>query len=175
MDTAPKLLRSVGQIRQGSWWLKPSTTCDSCYREGTKSQGAEEEGVNMRKQGRLPGEGDIRARTNQKDRISTGKHGRKSVWVQVEETVLSCPLWLQIKVLADEVSGDSSWVLACTPKLTSPVVDQPPVSMSTPTGTPRSTHDNLPLHPVVSFPFPPSVCPQPSAHLPDFIPNWQQE
>lgn len=46
----------------------------------------------MRKQGRLPGEGDIRARTNQKDRISTGKHGRKSVWVQVEERVLSCPL-----------------------------------------------------------------------------------
>jgi len=51
--------------------------CDSCSGEGSKGQGAEEEGVNMGKQGRLPGEGDTRARTNQKDGISTGEHGRK--------------------------------------------------------------------------------------------------
>lgn len=134
----------------------------------------------MGKQGRLPGEGDIKARTDQKNRMSKGnmegtvsryKWRKRHGSVQFDYRPKFSVIW---PFLLMKLSRDSRCLLVSMHRPISPVLDQPLVPMRTPMGTSQSPCDNLPLHPIIGFPCPqhlsPSLCSAVRLH-----PKWQQE
>lgn len=185
--TAPKLAGSVGQIRQGARWLKARAKCDNCYREGTKGRGGrgECEHGEARKaywrrryktQNRPEGQNFDRGTCEEQFVGASG--GNSSVNVKTIELsgLTGDQDSLCVAFPIDEISGDSRCFPASTHMLTrfpGLVLDQPPISMNTPTSTPQSHMRQLIPTPSHQLPLPPTSVPilLPTCQTPSQIGN----